>query len=85
MGDRADRPIPEDDRSRKRRCPECRKRLRETTIAGVQIDSCSTHGTWFDRGEVEAIYAVAKKPGATSFGDVAMGVLEVFGAVLSAL
>ena len=70
---------------RKRRCPECRHHLRKITIASVQIDSCSTHGTWFDRGEVEAIYAAAKKRGTTSFGDIAMGVIEVFGALASAL
>ena len=79
----AEGPIPPD--RPRRRCPECRNHLRKSTIAGVQVDSCSTHGTWFDRGEVEAIDAAAKKPGTTSFGDIATGVLEVFGALASAL
>ena len=79
----AEGPLPPD--RPRRRCPECRNHLRKSAIAGVQIDSCSTHGTWFDRGEVEAIYAAAKKPGTTSFGDIAVGVLEVFGALASAL
>lgn len=79
----AEGPMPAD--RPRRRCPECRHHLRKSTIAGVTIDACSSHGTWFDRGEVEAIYAAAKKPGATSFGDIAMGVIEVLGAIASGL
>jgi Zn-finger nucleic acid-binding protein len=79
----AEGPLPAD--KPRRRCPVCRHHLRKSTIADVQIDSCSTHGTWFDRGEVEAIYAAAKKPGKTSFGDIAMGVIEVLGAIASGL
>ena len=69
---------------RRRRCPDCRHHLQRTTLRGVEIDTCGTHGTWFDRGEIEAIYAATEKPGGSSFGAIAMGVLEVFGAILSA-
>jgi Zn-finger nucleic acid-binding protein len=80
---RAEGPTPED--RPRRRCPECRHHLRKRTIAGVTIDACATHGTWFDRGEVEAIYATAKKRGTTSLGDIAVGVIEVLGAIASGL
>jgi Zn-finger nucleic acid-binding protein len=83
VAEHAEATVPAD---RRRRCPECQRRLRKSTVAGVQIDSCAAHGTWFDRGEVERIYTETKKPGAaTSLGSVALGVIEVFGAILSAL
>ena len=46
-------------RPTKRRCPRCRRRLREIDICGTQtvsIDTCPRrHGLWFDRGEMQAV------------------------------
>lgn len=38
-------------------CPECRQMLRRTTVteARLELDVCSSHGTWFDCGEVERV------------------------------
>lgn len=42
----------------RRRCPICRKRLRESRFKGtdIAIDVCPlAHGLWFDRGELKAV------------------------------
>ncbi len=37
-----------------RKCPGCRQRLRRLLVvaAGVVLDACSAHGTWFDPQEL---------------------------------
>lgn len=41
-----------------RTCPVCQAMLSQTTLAGVNLDYCTTHGTWYDRGEMAAICAL---------------------------
>jgi Zn-finger nucleic acid-binding protein len=38
-------------------CPVCRAGLARWTVpnAGVEVDTCSAHGTWFDRHELQRI------------------------------
>ncbi|MBK7582185.1 MAG: zf-TFIIB domain-containing protein [Myxococcales bacterium] len=38
-------------------CPECRAPLTRWTVqsAGVEVDTCGNHGTWFDRHELQRI------------------------------
>jgi Zn-finger nucleic acid-binding protein len=38
-----------------RRCPECRVQLTWRELAGVEVDVCSEHGTWFDHGELQRV------------------------------
>ena len=46
-----------------RRCPVCRKRLREVRTRGAEpivVDRCPRrHGLWFDRGELEGVVRAA--------------------------
>lgn len=35
-----------------RRCPVCSGGLRNENVAGVSLDVCDAHGTWFDRDEL---------------------------------
>jgi Zn-finger nucleic acid-binding protein len=37
------------------RCPLDRNELARTVVKGVEVDTCSAHGTWFDAGEVGRI------------------------------
>ena len=55
--------------------------LAQTTFAGVSIDYCAAHGTWFDRGEIVRIVSAARPAtpvveAETTAGEVATGVLE---------
>ncbi len=47
----------------RRRCPICRKKLREVKTESeppIVLDRCpAEHGLWFDRGELEAVVATA--------------------------
>jgi Zn-finger nucleic acid-binding protein len=37
-------------------CPRCRRPMtREVGGSGIALDSCSRHGVWFDRGELQAL------------------------------
>ena len=51
-------------------CAGCGQPMARTTIqaAGVDVDSCAPHGTWFDRGELHAVAdafaAIRQKRGA---------------------
>jgi Zn-finger nucleic acid-binding protein len=38
-------------------CPECAKAMARVHVnaANVDVDACSQHGTWFDRGELHAV------------------------------
>jgi len=38
-----------------RACPVCAMTLTQTSMAGVTVDVCFAHGTWFDRDEVTRI------------------------------
>jgi Zn-finger nucleic acid-binding protein len=40
-------------------CPECRKPLAQTNVLGTSLDVCTTHGVWFDRGELQAVMRAA--------------------------
>lgn len=44
-----------------RECPECRSALVTENLAGVDIDVCGDHGTWFDRHELEQVAIVLLK------------------------
>ncbi|MFO0742500.1 MAG: zf-TFIIB domain-containing protein [Labilithrix sp.] len=51
-----------------RECPECRSALVTENLAGVDIDVCDQHGTWFDRHELRHVavalvseYGVARR------------------------
>jgi Zn-finger nucleic acid-binding protein len=55
-------------RSGSRGCPRCRKKMKRLTLAagespGVEIDRCSDHGFWLDRGELGSILS-GRKPDA---------------------
>lgn len=40
-------------------CPECGARMDRERIAGAfELDTCSAHGSWFDRGELEQLAQV---------------------------
>ena len=47
----------ETDRAGVRRCPDCGEPLTESEVrdAGVVVDVCSIHGTWFDPREMRAV------------------------------
>ena len=38
-------------------CPECSAAMAKTSVAGVNLDHCPRHGTWFDPGELEGVCA----------------------------
>lgn len=38
-------------------CPVCRSALFPLDLAGVTVESCPAHGTWFDEREVERVVA----------------------------
>jgi hypothetical protein len=61
-----------------RPCPACGAVLAPTLHVGVTVDTCASHGTFFDRGEVTRIRAtmLAEKDKLTP-GAVALGILEV--------
>src|SRR5262249_52939875 len=44
-----------------RRCPVCGGTMGQTTVADVNIDACAAHGTFFDRGELEAVCAASQQ------------------------
>jgi Zn-finger nucleic acid-binding protein len=72
-----------------RTCPACRAILGRTVIAGVTIDWCASHGTFFDRGEITRIVAAARAEKARSeeptAGEVATGVIEFWLELLGGL
>lgn len=37
------------------KCPTCAAPLERISLRGVQLDVCSQHGTWFDRGELQEV------------------------------
>jgi Zn-finger nucleic acid-binding protein len=45
------------------RCPRCAAVLTRSFVpaAGVAVDACAAHGTWFDRGELERAHAGFEK------------------------
>jgi Zn-finger nucleic acid-binding protein len=64
-------------------CPVCAKALSRTRVAsaGVDIDVCSAHGTWFDRDELQQVATAMKKARA---GHAPVGVAGVAGVGLAA-
>ena len=38
-------------------CPQCSARMRRFRVGPVEVDTCMEHGTWYDRGELEAVRA----------------------------
>ncbi len=65
-----------------RRCPSCDLEMAPLTVGAVRVDSCPTHGTWFDRLEVTRVtnelLAIAKRAkrreaGIRSFDEVVDG------------
>ena len=44
-----------------RACPACGLAMARLAIRDVIVDSCAAHGTWFDRGEVEAVEMACSK------------------------
>jgi len=46
------------------RCPRCSETMNRRTVAredgDVTIDVCDEHGTWFDSGELQAVFAQRK-------------------------
>lgn len=41
--------------ARARCCPDCRAPLAVRELAGIGVDVCPEHGTWFDRGELQRV------------------------------
>jgi len=42
-------------------CPRCDRPLRLSTSRGTPVDVCGEgHGVWFDRGELERVFAALK-------------------------
>jgi Zn-finger nucleic acid-binding protein len=70
-------------------CPACRTPLGRAVIAGVSIDYCATHGTFFDRGEIVRIVSAARAERAReaepTAGEVAGGVIEFWLELLGGL
>jgi Zn-finger nucleic acid-binding protein len=48
-------------------CPICRAPMQRVRIARayLEVDSCSSHGTWFDRGEMQRVARSLKDCGTT--------------------
>ncbi len=44
-----------------RACPVCAGAMARIVIGEIILDSCSAHGAWFDRGEIEAVVKVCTK------------------------
>jgi Zn-finger nucleic acid-binding protein len=44
-----------------RACPACGAALSAIPFAGVVVDSCAAHGTFFDRSEVEQVVLACRK------------------------
>lgn len=44
-----------------RACPTCGVVMARIAITDVIVDSCSAHGAWFDRGEIECVVAACTK------------------------
>ena len=44
-----------------RACPTCSAALTPMTVAGVSVDCCVAHGTWFDREEVGTVASACQK------------------------
>jgi Zn-finger nucleic acid-binding protein len=44
-----------------RGCPLCGSALYPMNVAGVVVDSCPAHGTWFDRDELGRVATACKK------------------------
>ena len=43
-----------------RACPTCASIMMPMTVAGVVVDSCPAHGTWFDRDELGRVASACK-------------------------
>lgn len=49
-------------------CPRCRRRMRRSTLAGVDVDRCGRgHGTWLDAGETERLVRGGDPPAVAGF------------------
>jgi Zn-finger nucleic acid-binding protein len=71
-------------------CPHCASVLTGHAVANarVHVDFCSTHGTWFDRDELQKVaraFAVSRAYGGAHSGAAAMGGAAVLGAGTAAL
>ncbi|MDB4941070.1 MAG: hypothetical protein JWP97_604 [Labilithrix sp.] len=64
-----------------RACPICGLTMGRLPVARVMVDSCPTHGTWFDREEVGRVVSACRRlraaqdPG--SFGAIAGRAMEL--------
>jgi len=58
-----------EERTQARDCPRCRKAMEQVRLdadADVQVDRCSPHGIWFDRGELSSLMRLHRSmPGST--------------------
>ncbi len=44
------------------KCADCRTAMTRTQRAGVEIDYCTAHGTWFDAGELDTMLRSLRRP-----------------------
>lgn len=66
-------------------CPACAKPMARTPVAAarVEVDTCSTHGTWFDKHELHAVASafteIRKRRGPSGYAiaGVAVGAVAV--------
>jgi Zn-finger nucleic acid-binding protein len=42
-------------------CPECGKICARYPVAGVEVDHCAAHGTWYDAGELKQVAATLRQ------------------------
>jgi Zn-finger nucleic acid-binding protein len=50
--------VPDEERTDRRDCPRCHRPMEQVRLeadAEVRVDRCSSHGVWFDRGELGAL------------------------------
>ncbi len=58
--------VPREPDVRYARCPTCAQpmtRMNFGTRSGIILDVCRTHGTWFDRGELDAVLGFVREGG----------------------
>ena len=69
-------------------CPVCRQAMRKTRIpgAGIEVDRCDAHGTFYDKDELAtALSAAAPAPPPRRLYPVALGATAVAGATVAAV
>jgi Zn-finger nucleic acid-binding protein len=68
-------------------CPACGVALERSRskVAPVDLDSCRSHGTWFDRTELERVVQAIRQHKSRPAGAGAVGAVAVGGAAVGAL